>query len=93
MLKKKLKTKPKRSLKTKSSIRKRPSRKQRRNKKMYEDDSLLNIWNGNGFVMCGLGKKSRTLAKSNISSDASNGQSKEQKEVLLTLMCGACTHI
>ena len=61
MLKKKLKTKtktkPKRSLKTKSSIRKRPSRKQRRNKKMYEDDSLLNIWNGHGFAMCGLGKK------------------------------------
>lgn len=67
MLKKKLKTKtktkPKRSLKTKSSTCKRPSRKQRRNKKIYEDDSLLNIWNGNGFVMCGLGKKSRMLAK------------------------------
>lgn len=67
MLKKKLKTKtrtkPKRSLKTKSSIRKRPSRKQRRNKKMYEDDSMLNIWNGHGFVMCGLGKKSMFLAK------------------------------
>lgn len=67
MLKKKLKTKtktkPKRSLKTKSSTCKRPSRKQRRNKKMYEDDSLLNIWNGNGFVMCGLEKKSRMLAK------------------------------
>ena len=67
MLKKKLKTKtktkPKRSLKTKSSTSKRPSRKQRRNKKMLEDDSILNIWNGNGFVMCGLGEKSRMLAK------------------------------
>lgn len=67
MLKKKLKTKPKTkpktSPKTKSSISKRPSRKQRRNKKMLEDDSILNIWNGNGFVMCGLGEKSRILAK------------------------------
>ena len=67
MLKKKLKTKtktkPKRSLKTKSSTYKRPSRKQRRNKKMYEDDSLLNIWNGNGFVMCGLEKKIPNVSK------------------------------
>ena len=66
MLKKKLKTKtktkPKRSLKTKSSTRKQPSRKQRRNKKKLEDNSILNIWNGNGFAMCGLGKKSMFLA-------------------------------
>ena len=67
MLKKKLraktKTKPKTSPKTKSSTSKRPSRKQRRNKKMLEDDSILNIWNGNGFVMCGLGEKIPNISK------------------------------
>lgn len=47
---------------TNNSI-KQPSRRQRRNEKMLEDDSLLNIWSGNGFVMCGLGEKFRILAK------------------------------
>lgn len=41
----------------------RPSVKQRRNKKMLEDVSLLNVWRGNGFVMCGFGEKAKTLAK------------------------------
>ena len=36
----------------------RPSAKQRRNKKMLEDVSLLNVWRGNGFAMCGFGEKS-----------------------------------
>ena len=40
-----------------------PSAKQRRNKKMFEDVSLLNVWRGNGFAMCGFGEKSKTLAK------------------------------
>ena len=41
----------------------RPSAKQRRNKKMFEDVSLLNVWRGNGFAMCGFGEKSKTFAK------------------------------
>ena len=41
----------------------RPSAKQRHNKKMLEDVSLLNVWRGNGFAMCGFGEKSKTLAK------------------------------
>ena len=41
----------------------RHSAKQRRNKKMLEDVSLLNVWRGNGFAMCGFGEKSKTLAK------------------------------
>ena len=41
----------------------RPSAKQRRNKKMLEDVSLLNVWRGNGFAMCGLGEKLKSLAK------------------------------
>lgn len=40
-----------------------PTRKQKKNREQYEDDSLLNIWRGHGFAMCGLGKKSHTLAK------------------------------
>ena len=47
---------------TKKSV-KQPSRRQRRNKKLLEDTSTLNIWCGYGFVMCGLGKKSKLLAK------------------------------
>ena len=43
----------------------RHSAKQRRNKKMLEDVSLLNVWRGNGFAMCGFGEKSKTLAKIN----------------------------
>ena len=41
----------------------RHSAKQRRNKKMLEDVSLLNVWRGNGFAMCGLGEKLKSLAK------------------------------
>lgn len=41
----------------------RSSAKQRRNKKMLEDVSLLNVWRGNGFAMCGLGEKLKSLAK------------------------------
>lgn len=41
----------------------RPSAKQRRNKKMLEDVSLLNVWRGNGFAMCGFGEKSKTFAE------------------------------
>lgn len=47
---------------TKKSV-KQSSRRQRRNKKLLEDTSTLNIWRGYGFAMCGLGKKSKLLAK------------------------------
>lgn len=47
------------NLKTKDKV----SRKQRRNKKMLEDVSLLNVWRGSGFAICGFGKKSHILAK------------------------------
>ena len=57
MLKAKFKTKEK------SDASKRLSRKQRRIKKMLEDNSILNLWNGNGFAMCGLGEKSMFMAK------------------------------
>lgn len=42
---------------------KKPSRRQQRRMKRFEDASRLNVWNGNGFAMCGLGEKSRMLAK------------------------------
>ena len=57
MLKAKLKTKEK------PDASKQLSRKQRRIKKMLEDDSIMNVWNGRGFAMCGLGKKSMFMAK------------------------------
>lgn len=51
------------SKKISSKSSKKLTKRQQKRKAQYEDDSMLNIWRGNGFAMCGLGKKSRTLAK------------------------------
>ena len=72
--------------------------KKRRNAKMLKDDSLLNIWNGHGFVMCGQGEKSKAAAeikhilKCVNYSDTSNRASKaftwpETRERILFYSC------